>query len=142
MKKFQFNVTISLADDLEATNQNRKIISHNISRAIQNEINSGIGIVPEDAETFTTDATVEPVETLYILFGSSACSLYEQLDWSLSEASEETLQEIIDSGSIGKFDNPLEALNVAEGWGGFFKITEEEYKILSEFEDKISEKYN
>lgn len=59
MKKIAFAVTIEFADKISDDNEILEVAS-NIARAIKNEVN-GMGIVPEDSETYTKSISVKPI---------------------------------------------------------------------------------
>ena len=59
MKKIAFAVTIEFEDKISDDNEILEVAS-NIARAIKNEVN-GMGIVPEDSETYTKSISVKPI---------------------------------------------------------------------------------
>lgn len=56
-KSINFVVTLTFEDDIE-TEANVREIAHNVKRAIFNEAKSGIGIVPEDSDSYTSSIQV------------------------------------------------------------------------------------
>lgn len=58
MNKLQFTVTVEFADKITDDNQIMEV-ANNVARAIINEVN-GMGIAPEDSDTYTKTVSVKP----------------------------------------------------------------------------------
>lgn len=58
MKRLALLVVIEFEDEVEDTDIHKKEVAQKIADALEHECDSGMGIAPEDSETFTKRITV------------------------------------------------------------------------------------